>query len=103
MHTLFSPIHPKSWSIFWLLPKACLIVLLAVEDPKDGKEQVDDVQVERDSCSNLLLNMIVAHNKLGVHQDIPTEDERCHRSVDELRSAVVGKEGCHKSKKDEYP
>ena len=103
MHTLSSPTHHKSCSIFWRLPNACLIVLLAVEDPKDGKEQVDNVKVKRDSCSNLLLNMIVAHNKLSVHQDIPTEDERCHRSVDELRSAIIGEEGCHKSKKDEYP
>ena len=77
--------------------------MLAVEYPKDGKEQVDDVEVERDSRSNLLLNMIVAHDKLGVHQDVSTEDERCHGSVDKLGSAVVWKEGCDKSKKDQYP
>ena len=77
--------------------------MLAVEYPEDGKEQVDDVQIKRDSRSNFLLNMIVAHNKLGVDQDISTEDERCHGSVDKLSSAIVGKEGCHKSKKDEYP
>lgn len=77
--------------------------MLAVEYPEDGKEQIDDVQVKRDSRSNLLLNMIVAHNELGVHQDISTEDERRHRSVDKLRGAVVGKEGRHKSKEDEYP
>ena len=77
--------------------------MLAVEYPEDGKEQVDDVQVKGDSRSDFLLNMIMAHNELSVHQDIPTEDERCHRSVDELGSAVVGKEGCHESEKDEHP
>lgn len=55
-----------------------LIVLLTVEYPEDGEEQVDNVQVKGDSRSNLLLNMIVAHDKLGVYQDVSTEDERCH-------------------------
>ena len=87
----------------WFSPEPCLIVLLAVEYPEDGKEQVDDVQVKRDSRSNLFLNVIVAHNKLRVHQYISAEDERCHGSVDKLRSTVVGKEGCHESEKDEYP
>ena len=85
------------------LPQLTLVVLLAVEYPEDGKEQVDNVQVKRDSRSNLLLNMVVAHDKLSVHQNISAEDERCHGSVDELGSAIVGKESCHKSKKDEYP
>ena len=103
MHAMSSLARHKSHSVMLLVLKACLVVLLAVEYPEDGKEQVDDVQVKRDSRSNLLLNMIVAHNELGVHQNISTENERCHRSVDKLRSAVVGKEGCHKPKKDEYP
>lgn len=97
------PTYHRPHSVIWLVPTACLVVLLAVEYPENGKEQVDNVQVKRDSRSNLLLNMIMTHNKLSVHQDISTEDERCHGSVDELGSAVVGKEGCHKSKKDEYP
>ena len=104
LHAIFYlfPIRHKSHSIIPLV-RACLVVLLAVEDPEDGEEQVDDVQVKRDSRSNFLFNVIMAHNELGIHQDISTEDERCHGSVDKLGSAVVGKEGCHKSKQDEYP
>lgn len=103
MHVDSSPARHKSHSIVWLVHRPCLVVLLAIEYSEDGKEQVDDVQVKRDSRSNLLLNMIMPHDKLGVDQDISAEDERCHRSVDELRSAVVGKESCHEAKKYEYP
>ena len=73
----FSTPH-KYHSIVELILDLCLVVLLAVENPEDGKEQVDYVQVKRDSCSDLLLNMIVAHDELGVDQDIAAEDEGCH-------------------------
>ena len=86
-----------------LILDLCLVVLLAVKNPEDCKEQVDYVQVKGDSCSNLLLNMIVAHDELGVDQDIAAEDEGCHGSIDELRSAVIGEECSHESEKDEYP
>lgn len=82
---------------------ARLVVLLAVEDSEDGKEQVDNVQIKRDGRSNFLFNVIMAHNELSIHQDISTEDERRHGPVDKLGSAIVGKESCHESKKDEYP
>ena len=73
------PFHPhKHHSIVELILDLCLIVLLAVKNPEDGKEQVDYVQVKGDSCSNLFLNMIVAHDELGVDQDIAAEDEGCH-------------------------
>lgn len=100
------PFYPQSVTILIRLfrsLRACLVVLLAVEYSEDGKEQVDDVQVKRDGRSNFLFNVIMAHNELGIHQDISTEDERCHGPVDKLGSAIVGKEGCHKSKKDEHP
>ena len=47
--------------------------------------------------------MIVAHNELGVHQNISAEDEGRHRSIDKLGSAIVGEESCHEPEKDEYP
>lgn len=78
MNTDSSPSSRQCHSIIQLFSNPCLVVLLAVEYPEDGKEQVDDVQVKRDSRSNLFLNVIVAHDKLGIHQDISTEYEGCH-------------------------
>lgn len=51
-----------------------LVVLLAVEDSKNGEEQVDDVQVQADSSGNLLLNMVVSHDELGVDQNVSREE-----------------------------
>ena len=103
MHVDSLSAHPRCYLNVGLTPKSGLVVLLAVEYPENGKEQIDDVQVERDSRSNLLFDMIVTHNELGVHQNVTTEDEGCHRSVNKLGRAIVWKEGCNESKKDEYP
>lgn len=43
-----------------------LLLLLRIQDPQDGKEQVDDIEVQRDRCGDLLLDVVVAHNQLGV-------------------------------------
>jgi hypothetical protein len=50
------------------------VVVLRVEDPQDGKEEVDDVEIERDGRRNLLLHMVVAHDQLRVHQNVSGED-----------------------------
>ena len=66
-HADSHPAHYRSpWTI-WLFSKPPLIVLLAVEYSKNGEEQVDDIEVKRNSRSNLLLDMIVAHDELCVH------------------------------------
>lgn len=44
-----------------------LVVLGAVEDSENGKEQVNDVKVEADRSSDLLLNMHVSHNHLSIN------------------------------------
>jgi hypothetical protein len=33
----------------------CLVILLAVEDPQDGEEEVEDVEVQADRSSDFLL------------------------------------------------
>lgn len=43
---------------------AKLVVLLAVQNPEDGEEKVEDVEVEGDGCGNLLLNLVVADDQL---------------------------------------
>lgn len=43
---------------------ARLVVLLAVQNAQDGQEQVDDIEVQADSRGDLLLDMVVSHDKL---------------------------------------
>ena len=80
-----------------------LIVGLAVEDSQNSEEEVDDIKIKADSGSNLLLDMVMAHNKLGIDQDITAEDEGGSTSVDELGGRVVGEESSHESEDDKSP
>jgi len=48
------------------IPRA-LVVLLAVEDSEDRKEQVDNVEVEANGSCDLLLDVVVSHNELSIH------------------------------------
>lgn len=80
-----------------------LIVLLAIEDPQDSQEEVDDVEIERYRCGDLFLNVVVTHDKLCVHQDVRAEDKSSPYAVDQLHFAVVGEEGRHETEDDEHP
>lgn len=82
---------------------AISVVLLAVENPQNGEEEIDDVEVQRDGCCDFLLNMIVSHNQLRVHQDVSAEDEGRYDSISELNLAVVWEECRHEAENDEYP
>lgn len=79
------------------------VVLLAVEDSQNSQEQVDDVQIQRDRSSNLLLNMIMSHDQLCVHQDVPGEDECRDTTVCQLDSAVCWEECSHEAEQDQSP
>ena len=48
------------------LQSSCLVALLAVQDPQDSEEQIDDVQIQADSGRDLLLDVIVSDNELQV-------------------------------------
>jgi hypothetical protein len=80
-----------------------LVIVLAVEDSQDRQEQVQNVQVKADGCGNLLLNVVVANDKLGVYQDVSREDQRSDNTVAELDSARLGEEGGHEAEDDEHP
>jgi len=80
-----------------------LVVLLAVEDAQDGEEEVDDVEVKADGSRNLLLDLVVSHDHLGVDQNVSTEDESTDDSVSQLKSAGVGEEGGHEAEDDHDP
>lgn len=80
-----------------------LVVLLTVQDPENGQEEIDDVQIKRDRCRNLLFDVIVAHDKLSIHQYISTENKGTSRPVYHLYCLASGEERCHKAKEDHYP
>lgn len=79
------------------------VVILAVEDPQNSKEQIDDIQVQADGRGDLLLNVIVPHDQLGVHEDVAREDQRSHDTVDQLDGLSVWKESCHEAEDNQYP
>jgi len=80
-----------------------LIIALAVEDPQDREEQIDDVQIETDGSGNLLFDMVLAKDQLGVHENIAREYERGKATVYQLASAAVGQEGGHEAEEQEAP
>lgn len=80
-----------------------LVIALAVEDAQDGEEEVDDVEVEADGGGDLLLDVVLAHNELGVDEDVAGEDQGGEAAVDELAGAAVGEEGGHEAEEDEAP
>ena len=80
-----------------------LVVVLRVQDPQDGKEEVDDVQVQRDGRCDLLLDVVVAHDQLRVHQDVAGEDQGGDHSVAELHGRRLGEEGRHEAEQNQHP
>ena len=85
------------------LPCVALVVVLAVENPQNRQEQVEDIQVKADGCGNLFLDMVMADDKLGVHQDVSREDQRSDNAISELHSARLGEECGHEAEDDENP
>ena len=82
---------------------ASLVVRGAVENSQDREEQIDHIQIETDRGGNFFLNVVVAHDQLGVDQDIGAEQESADTAVDEFHGAIVGKEGGHEAKDDQDP
>lgn len=93
----------RSASLATSLVVYCLAVVLVAQNAQDGEEQVDDVQIQRDGGGNLLLDVVVAHDELGVDEDVAGEDERRDAAVHELQRAARGEEGGHEPEDDEEP
>lgn len=79
------------------------VVGLAVEDPQNSEEEVDDVQIQRDGGSNFLLHVIMSHDQLRVHENVPAEDERRNPPIYQLSRAVVREESRHEPEKNQSP
>lgn len=80
-----------------------LVLLLAVKDTKDGEEQVDNVEIQADGGSNLLLDVVRAHDELGVDEDVAAEDKGGQAAVDELGGGAVGQEHGDEAEEDQAP
>lgn len=76
---------------------------MAVQDTQNRKEQVDDVQIQADGGSNLLLDVVVAQDELGVDEDVPAEDQGGQAAVDQLAGAAVGEEHGHEAEQHQAP
>ena len=79
------------------------VALLAIQDPQDSEEQVNDIEIEADRRGDFFLYVIMPHDELGVHQDISAEDEGGDDTVDQLNGATVWEEGSHESENDQDP
>ena len=85
------------------VPPVRLVVTLAVKDPKDSQEQIDNIQVKRDGRGDLLFDVIVSDDQLRVHKDVATEDERRNDSIAQLDLAAVREKHGHETKEDKHP
>lgn len=78
-------------------------VVLAVQDSQDGQEQIQDIQVEADAGGNLLFDVIMAHDQLGVDEDISGEDEGRDDPIHQFDGRAVWEEGRHESEQNQRP
>lgn len=85
------------------LLQALLIIVLAIQDPQNRQEQVQNVQIQTDRSSNLLLNLVMSDDQLGVHQNVPAEDQRRNDSISELDTFRLREESRHEPEKDQNP
>lgn len=79
------------------------LVVLVIQDPQNSQEQVENIQVERDSRRNLLLDVIMPHNQLRIDKDIPRENQRSHTPIDQFNRGIPREERRHKPKQNEEP
>lgn len=47
--------------------------------------------------------MVVPHNKLRVHKDVPAEYQRGRTTIDQLDRAVGREKGSHEAEEDQEP
>ena len=80
-----------------------LVVLLAVENPQYGEEQIDNIEIQADRRSDLLFHMIVPHDQLCVNQDVARKDQSRHPTIHSIHSLATREEASHESEDDEHP
>ena len=51
----------------------------------------------------MLLGVVVAHDQLGIDEDVAREDESCDNTITKLNLAVVWEESSHKAEQDHNP
>jgi hypothetical protein len=86
-----------------ILSRNHLVIALAVQDPQNGQEEVNNIKIETDSRSNLLLHMIMSHNKLRVHKNIPAKNQRSNPTPHKLHGTIRREERSHEPKNYQTP
>lgn len=74
-----------------------LVVLLRVQNAQDSKEEIDNIQIKGDCRCDLFLDVVVAHDQLGINEDISAEYETSNDAITKLDFAIVGEEGSHET------
>jgi len=77
-----------------------LVTVQAIENPKDSQEQVQDIQVQGNRCSDLILDMELPHDELGVNQNVRREQNRHRRTIKQLDHTVPWEKHADKAKDD---
>ncbi|KAI6760797.1 hypothetical protein HG530_009657 [Fusarium avenaceum] len=80
-----------------------LVVRLTVEDAQNGKEEVNDVEVQADGSGDLFLDVVMTKDKLGVDQDVATENESGKATIDEFAGGTIREEHGHEAEDDKTP
>ena len=79
------------------------VVALAVQDPQDREEEIEDVEVQANAGGDLFFNVIMSHDQLRVHKNICGEDKSTGSTIDEFHCRAVWEEGRHEAEDDHNP
>lgn len=82
---------------------ACLVVVLTIQDTQNGQEQVQHIQVQGNGSSNLFLDVVVAHDHLGIKEDVSREDKSTKNTVYCLHHAAEGQEHGDEAEQNQEP
>lgn len=100
-HSVLALPHPVTPEV--VISVNSLVVVLAVQDAQNRHEQVQDIQVQRNGRSDLLLNMVMTHNQLRINENIRGENQRAQHTINKLERAVKRKEDSYQTEEDHEP
>lgn len=80
-----------------------LVVRAGIEDSQDSQEQVDNVQIQANGGGDLFLDVMLAHDHLGVDEDVGAEEKSSDTSIDKFAGRAVGEKHVHEAEHDESP
>ena len=79
------------------------LVVLVIQDPQNSQEQIQNIQIQRNGCGNLLLDMTMPDDQLRIHKDVRRENKRPDSTIHQLNGAILREERSHETKQDKEP